>query len=230
MISREDSDTEKFIYAKRTDHIYKVPTSIVIAELKKGMLYLGIKGDKLPSDLELQMMFKILVEEYKNLKIGELALAFQLASLGRLDFDAETYQNFSIIYLNRLLSAYARWGAKKVYQDKVLEAKHEPTYNHPKVSDGEKVQLAMECYRQFKQWDNIVFAIDVFHILHRQGRIIVDADYTYDKVISAMSNRMFNGSHQEKENVKSRLKDDDFMENQCYRMAVADYFDKIQKA
>jgi hypothetical protein len=45
-----------------------------------------------------------------------------------------------------------------------------------------------------------------------------------------MNDRMFDGSRQDKIDIKNKLKDDDYMENQCYRMAVADYFDKLIKA
>jgi uncharacterized membrane protein len=72
-----------------------------------------------------------------------------------------------------------------------------------------------------------VFGVDVFHILHKQGKIIVEVEDTYDKVLKAMNEKMFEGSRQDKIDIKNKMKDDDYMEHQCYRMAVADYFTKL---
>jgi hypothetical protein len=41
-----------------------------------------------------------------------------------------------------------------------------------------------------------------------------------------MTEKMFEGSRQDKIDVKNKMKDDDYMEHQCYRMAVSEYFTK----
>jgi len=169
-------------------------------------------------------MYKSILEEYPNIKVGELSLAFDLAAKGKLDIDAETYQNFSMLYLHRILRAFARYGMQKLNEIKPAEDKK---WNPRFVTDDEKIETAFDCYKKYRIWDAIVFGIDVFHILHKQGRIIVDAENTYDKVLRSMNDRMFDGSRQDKIDIKNKLKDDDYMENQCYRMAVADYFDKL---
>jgi len=74
-----------------------------------------------------------------------------------------------------------------------------------------------------------VFGIEVFHILQKRGKIIVEVEDTYDKVIKAMNDRMFQGSRQDKIDIKNKLADDDYLEHQCMRMAVSCYFDKILK-
>jgi hypothetical protein len=75
-----------------------------------------------------------------------------------------------------------------------------------------------------------VFGVDVFHILHKQGKIIVEVEDTYDKVLKAMNEKMFEGSRQDKIDIKNKLKDEEYLEHQCYRMAVSQYFDKILKS
>jgi hypothetical protein len=44
-----------------------------------------------------------------------------------------------------------------------------------------------------------------------------------------MNDRMFQGSRQDKIDIKNKLADDDYLEHQCMRMAVSCYFDKILK-
>jgi hypothetical protein len=198
----------------------------VVDELIRGMHKLGIKGDKIPNKEELSVMYKSIVEEYPNIKFGELSLAFDLASKGKLDMEAETYQNFSVLYLHRLLRAFARYGMQKLNEIKpVEESKWQPRY----ISDDEKIETAFNCYKKFRIWDSIVFGVDVFHILHKQGKIIVEVEDTYDKVLKAMNDKMFEGSRQDKIDIKNKMKDDDYMENQCMRMAVSCYFDKLLK-
>ena len=223
----EQLDLERFKLARSSEKLNTVSIALVVDELIRGMHKLGIKGDKIPNKEELSVMYKSIVEEYPNIKFGELSLAFDLASKGKLDMEAETYQNFSVLYLHRLLRAFARYGMQKLNEIKPVEqeSKWQPRY----ISDDEKIETAFDCYSKFKQWDNIVFGIDVFHILHKRGKIIVEVEDTYEKVISAMNDRMFQGSRQDKIDIKNKLADEEYLENQCRRMAVSEYFNKIIK-
>ena len=219
----EELDLERFKYARTSEKLNSVSIALVVDELIRGMHKLGIKGDKIPNKEELSVMYKSIVEEYPNIKLGELTLAFDLASKGKLDMEVETYQNFSVLYLHRLLRAFARYGMQKLNEIKpVAESKWQPRF----ISDDEKIETAFDCFKQFRQWDSIVFGVDVFHILHKRGNIIVTPSETYEKVLAAMTNKMFEGSRQDKIDVKNKMKDDDYMEHQCYRMAVSEYFTK----
>jgi hypothetical protein len=227
LTSSEALDLDKFKLSRTSQPISTLSAALVIDELLNGMQKLGVKGEKLPSNEDLLIMYKSIMEEYPNIKIGEISLAFDLAAKGKLDIEAETYQNFSMLYLHRLLRAFARYGMQKLNEIKPVEqkSKWQPRF----VTDDEKIETAFDCYSKFRQWDNIVFGIDVFHILHKRGKIIVEVEDTYEKVISAMNDRMFKGSRQDKIDIKNKLKDDEYMENQCYRMAVSQYFDKLLK-
>jgi hypothetical protein len=226
LTNSEALDLERFKLSRTSQPISVLSGALVVDELINGMQKLGVKGDKMPTNADLLLMYKSIMEEYPNIKVGELSLAFDLAAKGKLDIDAETYQNFSMIYLHRILRAFARYGMQKLNEIKpVVESKWQPRF----ITDDEKIETAFDCYKKFRIWDAIVFGVDVFHILHKQGRIIVDAENTYDKVIRSMNDRMFDGSRMDKIDIKNKMKDDDYMENQCYRMAVADYFDKLIK-
>jgi len=222
----EQLDLERFKLARVSEKLNTVSIALVVDELIRGMHKLGIKGDKIPNKEELSVMYKSIVEEYPNIKFGELSLAFDLASKGKLDMEAETYQNFSVLYLHRLLRAFARYGMQKLNEIKPVQ---ESSWNPRFVTDDEKIETAFDCYKKFRIWDSIVFGVDVFHILHKQGKIIVEVDDTYDKVLKAMNEKLFEGSRQDKIDIRNKMKDDDYMEHQCYRMAVSQYFDKLIK-
>ena len=220
----EQLDLERFKLARASEKLNTVSIALVVDELIRGMHKLGIKGDKIPNKEELSVMYKSIVEEYPNIKFGELSLAFDLASKGKLDMEAETYQNFSVLYLHRLLRSFARYGMQKLNEIKPVEnINWQPRF----ITDDEKIETAFDCFKKFRIWDSIVFGVDVFHILHKQGKIIVEVEDTYDKVLKAMNEKMFEGSRQDKIDIKNKMKDDDYMEHQCYRMAVADYFTKL---
>ena len=223
LTNSEELDLERFKLSRTSQPISVLSTGLVVDELINGMQKLGVKADKMPNNADLLLMYKSIMEEYPNIKVGELSLAFDLAAKGKLDIDAETYQNFSMIYLHRILRAFARYGMQKLNEIKpVEESKWQPRF----VTDDEKIETAYDCFKQFRQWDNIVFGVDVFHILHKRGNIIVTPSETYEKVLAAMTNKMFEGSRQDKIDVKNKMKDDDYMEHQCYRMAVSEYFTK----
>ena len=224
LTNSEELDLEKFKLSRTSQPIASVSTGLVIDELINGMQKLGVKGDKMPNNADLLIMYKSIMEEYPNIKVGELSLAFDLAAKGKLDIDAETYQNFSMIYLHRILRAFARYGMQKLNEIKpVAESKWQPRF----ISDDEKIETALDCFNKFRQWDNIVFGIDVFHILYKRGKIIVTPSETYEMVLSAMNEKMFEGSRQDKIDVKNKMKDDDYLEHQCMRMAVSEYFTKL---
>lgn len=225
MTSSEALDLERFKLSRTSEPVKNLSSGLVIDELLNGMQKLGVKGDKMPNNADLLIMYKSIIEEYPNIKIGEISLAFDLAAKGKLDIEAETYQNFSMLYLHRLLRAFARYGMQKLNEIKPVEqeSKWKPRF----VTDDEKIETAFDCYSKFRQWDNIVFGIDVFHILHKRGKIIVEVDDTYDKVLKAMNEKLFEGSRQDKIDIRNKMKDEDYMEHQCYRMAVADYFIKL---
>jgi len=225
LTSSEALDLEKFKLSRTSQPIASLSSGLVVDELMNGMQKLGVKGDKMPNNADLLIMYKSIMEEYPNIKIGEISLAFDLAAKGKLDIEAETYQNFSMLYLHRLLRAFARYGMQKLNEIKPVEqeSKWQPRF----ITDDEKIETAFDCYSKFKQWDNIVFGIDVFHILHKRGKIIVEVEDTYDKVIKAMNDKMFQGSRQDKIDIKNKLKDEEYLELQCKLMAVSDYFIKI---
>lgn len=225
--SSVDLDNEKFQIARTSLLFSQVSLGMAVEILMEGMYKLGLKGDKLPNEKEMGVLYQSIIDEYKNIKVGEIGLAFDLASKGKLDMDAETYQNFSMLYLHRILRAFARYGLAKL--NEVKPTQQEQKWNPQPVSDDEKLKTAWQCYNRFRQWDAIVFGIDCFWILYKRGKIIVTPEATLQKVKKAMGDQMITGSSRRKAEIAGLLNDDEYMEHQCYRMAVADYFDTFLK-
>lgn len=227
MTDSEALDLDRFKLARVSPLLKDLNTRLFIAEIMGGAMKLGLKNEKLPSESELAIMHKSVLEEYPNIKIGEITLAFDLASKGKLDVEVETYQNFSMLYLHRILRAFARYGMAKLNE---IKPEKPSSWNPQPVSDDEKIEIAFDSYKRFGQWDCIVFGIQVFHILHKRGEIIVTPAKTLQKVKKMMQDQMITGSGRKKNEIAAQLNDEDYLEHQCYRMAVADYFDtKLKK-
>lgn len=198
---------------------------LFIDELLKGMVMLGMKGEKLPSENEMVNMYKSVMEEYPNLKIGEMALAFDLAAKGKLDIEVETYQNFSMLYLHRILRSFARYGMQKLNE---MKPKQEESKWQPReVLDDEKVALAKECYLKFRQWDNIVFGIDAFKILYNRGVLKFNSVEIVKEVKELMTGKMIKSNPYQKQDIRARMEDELYMEHQCYRLVLSKYFDSL---
>lgn len=198
---------------------------LFIDELLKGMIMLGMKGEKLPSENEMVNMYKSVMEEYPNLKIGEMALAFDLAAKGKLDIEVETYQNFSMLYLHRILRSFARYGMQKLNE---MKPKQEESKWQPReVLDDEKVELAKECYLKFRKWDNIVFGIDAFKILYNRGVLKFNSVEIVKEVKELMTGKMIKSNPYQKQDIRAKMEDELYMENQCYRLVLSKYFDSL---
>lgn len=186
-------------------------------------MLLGIKGEKHPDEMAMKLLVAELRSHYVGLTIGELDLAFTLASRGQLDYDNETYQSFSVLYLNRMLSAYARWAAHKHYVEKVQE----PIEKKPPLPEDDIIQMSFDSYKKFKQWWSIFNCLKTFNILWSRGLVGQDIDFVLNKTEEAMQRRIDRADPEEKKDLYLELKDDDIMELNCRRMAVALYFNKL---
>lgn len=197
----------------------------IVQVLEQGMLMLGIKGQNLPSQIEFQMFVTELKKEYQGLKIGELLLAFQLSSRNKLDFHIETYQMFSVLYLNRMISAYHRWAIHQRQNIKPVYEEKQITYTMP---DNEVVDIAFESYTKLRDWRTIVMWDKAFNILHKSGEIKLDnVDYVVNLTIQALKSQVRN--RLEKKHCEQLINNEDELERLCRKMALSLYFENQLK-
>ncbi len=219
MLSKED---HLFLEAKKTDKIKAVNIPVILQVIEKGLMLLGIKGEKHPDEMSMKLLVAELRSHYVGLTIGELDLAFTLAARGQLDYENETYQSFSVLYLNRMLSAYARWAAHKHFVEKVKEQTTPTKY----IPEDDIIEMSFDSYKRFKQWWSIFNCLKTFNILHERGEICKDIDYVIQKTEEAMQRRIDRADPEDKKDLIDELKDEEAMELNCRRMEVALYFNK----
>lgn len=182
------------------------------------MILLGIKGEKLPTEFELTYMVQMIRQDYSNLPIGEFQLAFELCVKDKLDENAETYQNFSVLYLSRMMTSYARWAVRNSLYEAPTETKQ---LDAPKLSDDEVIEMALDSYRRTRRFDSIFMALKAFNILNNRG--LLDTSENIVKLTEeALKSKIVDiGTKKE---IKAILNNDEEMELYCRRMAVSQYF------
>ncbi len=188
-------------------------------------MLLGIKGDKLPTQPEVEYMIKLLQEDYGNLPIGELSFAFDLMVRNKLDENAETYQNFSVLYLTRLMTSYARYIVANIrIPYNPVEVSNQIEYEQ-KMSDKEKLDFIYEAYTKskYKNFRGIFMALDAFQIINKIHKF--DYKEIYDKTLLELKRNIID--NQSRRDISRIIDNEDEMENMCRRMAVKIYFDNL---
>jgi hypothetical protein len=196
----------------------------VLEVIAKGLMILGIKGDKTPSKPEITYMIDMLQKDYGNLPIGELDLAFELMAKNKLDENPETYQNFSVLYLSRMMGSYARY-VRANYQEPKQEFKQ---IEQPKLDTQEMFDFALDIYLKSKDksFDKIFMALEVFKHILKNNLMEFNYSEIYNLTLIKLKERIID--RESKNKINEILRDEDQLENMCRRMAVKIYFDSLQ--
>ena len=220
-------DEIAFVWAKNSPKMKEVHIPEIIQVLNKGMLLLGIKGEKLPSEFEYQVLTTELRSHYAGLSLKELDLAFTLAARDQLDYNAETYQSMSCFYLNKMLSSYLRWAATKEWMNTGID---EPIKQISNVEEDEIIRTSFESFKKFKKWNAIFNSLGTFRILIERDLIDM-TDVSREEIVKlteqATRQLAQEVEYEDRQEILNELEDDDAMELNCKRMAVAQYFNKI---
>ena len=209
--------------AKQTIKLKDCHSNKVLEVMAKGLMILGIKGDKAPTKPEITYMVDMLQKDYGNLPIGELDLAFELMAKNKLDENPETYQNFSVIYLTRMMGAYARY-----VRVNWVEPKQElKQLEQPKLDNKEMFDFALECYKKSKDksFDKIFMALEVFKYILKNNLMEFNYSKIYNLTLNKLKERIID--RESKNKINEILRDEDQLENMCRRMAVKIYFDTL---
>lgn len=104
----------------------------------KWRYYIGIKEEL--SQEELYMNISFIRENFNELNIIDLDQAINLSLKGDLNVDVEHYQNFSPLYIAKILKAYKEYRCKIIYDIKEKINKIKNTPKEPTID--EKIAIA----------------------------------------------------------------------------------------
>jgi hypothetical protein len=214
---------EQITLAKQTTRLKDCHSNKILDSLAKGLMILGLRGELIPTTAELNYMINMLHQDYANLPIGELDLAFELMAKNKLEENPETYQNFSVLYLSRMMGGYARY-----VRTNYVEPKQEfIQIEQPKLDNKEMFDFALDIYKKSKdkRFDSIFMALDVFKYILKNNLTEFNYPEIYSLTLNKLKERIID--RESKNKINEILRDEDQLENMCRRMAVKIYFDSL---
>ncbi len=214
---------QEITLAKQTTRLKDCHSNKIVDTIAKGLMILGLRGEMIPTPLEVNYMVDMLQKDYGMLPIGELDLAFELMAKNKLDENPETYQNFSVLYLSRMMGAYARF----VRSNWVEPKKEFKQLEQPKLDTQEMFDFALDIYKKSKDksFDKIFMALEVFKHILKNNLMEFNYSEIYNLTLIKLKERIID--RESKNKINEILKDEDQLENMCRRMAVKIYFDSL---
>jgi hypothetical protein len=198
--------------------------------LRENLAYiftlLGFKN--YPDKEEMVIIEDFIRTSYPLYTIQEFRIAFKMAVQGKMDCSTEHYEKFSPKFIGQIMFAYTK---KANEIRKTLKPILKPIET-PKLTDDQIVSFTMKEWLESAKKDfNRVFNADkVFGILIQQGKLKITQEQI-DEILKIV--RDDNQYKLNKMNViegkefSKQIKDEDFIELQCKKLAIVRYFESL---
>ena len=198
--------------------------------LKENLAYiftlLGIT--RYPEKEEYMVIEDFIRSSYPNYTIQEFVIAFKMAVQGKLDCSTEHYEKFSPKFIGQVMSAYT----KKANDIRKMIKPITQELQVPKLTDDEIVSFTQKEWLESNRIDfNRVFNADkVFGILLKQGKLKFQEHEMLEiiKIVREDNLQKMNKLYGiEAKNFRQSIKDNDFVDTQCKKLALVKYFEGL---
>jgi hypothetical protein len=190
--------------------------SPVIIRENLAYIFTLIGLTRLPDKMELEVIEDYIRTTYPYFTVQEMRIAFKMAVQGRFECNTDHYEKFSPKYISQIMNAY------KAKANEIRKNLPPPPETPVKqLTDEEIVEFTKNDWLTGKRQDfNRVFNADkVFSILLRQGKLkVVREDNLY---------RLNRLNPLEAKEFTKRVKNEDFIESQCKKLALVKYFENL---
>jgi hypothetical protein len=198
--------------------------------LKENLAYIFtlLGFTKYPDTQEMIVIEDFIRTSYPLFTIEEFRLAFKMAVQGKLDCSTEHYEKFSPKFIGQVMAAYTKKALEVRKMIKPIVKEIEP----PKLTDEQIVSFTQNEWLESPKNDfNKVFNADkVFSILLKQGKLKFQ-EHEMLEIINLVRednlqkmNKLF-GLDAKK--FRQSIKDNDFVDTQCKKLALAKYFEGL---
>lgn len=134
-------DTNKLAVALKSKLIKDCSFDEVKEVLRKIMMKVGVRAANLPNDLEKLVLYEHIVTNYGGNRLNEVSLAFDFAIRGELAtadgeaVDANCYENFSCLYLSKIMNAYRHWSRQEIKYISPTEKSEQKIFTQEELDD-----------------------------------------------------------------------------------------------
>jgi len=198
--------------------------------LKENLAYIFtlLGFTKYPDTQEMVVIEDFIRTSYPLFTVEEFRLAFKMAVQGKLDCSTEHYEKFSPKFIGQVMLAYTKKALEVRKMIKPIINEIEP----PKLSDDDIVSFTQKEWLQSAKNDfNRVFnANKVFNILLKQGKLKFEPDEMLQIIRMVREDNLMKMNKLDGLDAKEfskKLKDDDFIDTQCKKLALVKYFEGL---
>jgi len=198
--------------------------------LKENLAYIFtlLGFTKYPDKEEMIIIEDFIRTSYPFYTVQEFRIAFKMAVQGKLDCSTEHYEKFSPKFIGQVMSAYTKKAVEVRKMIKPILSQLET----PKLSDDDIVSFTQKEWLESAKNDfNKVFNADkVFAILLRQGKLKFEPSEMLNIIKLVREDNLLKLNKlygQDAKEFSKRIKDDDFIDTQCKKLALVKYFENI---
>jgi mRNA-degrading endonuclease HigB of HigAB toxin-antitoxin module len=198
--------------------------------LRENLAYiftlLGFKN--YPDKEEMVIIEDFIRSSYPLYTIQEFRIAFKMAVQGKMDCSTEHYEKFSPKFIGQIMLAYTKKANEIRKMLKPIIKEIEP----PKLTDDQIVSFTMKEWLESAKKDfNRVFNADkVFGILIKQGKLKIEQQ-EIDEILKIVRDdnqyKLNKMSVLEGKEFSKLIKDEDYIESQCKKLAIVKYFESL---
>jgi hypothetical protein len=198
--------------------------------LKENLAYIFtlLGFTKYPDTQEMIVIEDFIRTSYPFFTVEEFRLAFKMAVQGKLDCSTEHYEKFSPKFIGQVMTSYTKKAIEIRKMIKPIINEIEP----PKLSDDDIVSFTQKEWLQSAKNDfNKVFnANKVFAILLKQGKLKFQEHEMLEiiKIVREDNLQKMNKLYGlDAKNFRESIKDNDFVDTQCKKLALVKYFESL---
>ena len=198
--------------------------------LKENLAYIFtlLGFTKYPDTQEMVVIEDFIRTSYPLFTVEEFRLAFKMTVQGKLDCSTEHYEKFSPKFIGQVMSAYTKKALEVRKMIKPIINEIEP----PKLSDNDIVSFTQKEWLESPRNDyNKLFnANKVFAILLKQGKLKFEEHEMLEiiKIVREDNLQKMNKLYGlDAKNFRESIKDNNFVDTQCKKLALVKYFEGL---
>ena len=197
--------------------------------LKENLAYIFtlIGLTRFPDKLEMEVIEDYIRTTYPYFTVQEMRIAFKMAVQGRFDCNTDHYEKFSPKYISQIMNAY-KTKANEIRRN--IPPPPEPPIKQ--LTEEEIVEFTKNEWLTGKREDfNRVFNADkVFSILLKQGKLKFTPEQILETIKVVREDNLYRLNRLnpiEAKEFTKRIKNEDFIESQCKKLALVKYFENL---
>jgi hypothetical protein len=198
--------------------------------LKENLAYIFtlLGFTKYPDTQEMIVIEDFIRTSYPLFTVEEFRLAFKMAVQGKLDCSTEHYEKFSPKFIGQVMTSYTKKALEVRKMIKPIINEIEP----PKLTDDDIVSFTQKEWLESPRNDfNRVFnANKVFAILLKQGKLKFEEHEMLQIIRMVREDNLMKINKLiglDAKEFSKKLKDDDFIDTQCKKLALVKYFEGL---